>query len=340
MIKISKDKALCFDDILLVPQHSEVKSRKDIDASMHGYDFPIVSSPMDTVTEWQMAVAVANQGGIGLIHRYMDKSDQLMQLDMALKSTYNKSNVGIAISALDVLDTQYITDAINIGAKWFCIDTANGHGEACIKAVRTFKYYYPKVKLMAGNVSTANGFATLSKMGADAVRVGIGGGATCTTRIVSGHGVPTLQSIIDCYEWKKDLNSTTLIVADGGIKNSGDIVKAFSAGADLVMLGSMLAGTDETPGDNVDGYKHFRGMASAEAQIDWRGEVSVAEGISTMIPCKGPVVNIFNDILNGIGSGCSYSGVHSLKELTEQAFYIEVSPLSRAESVPHAKAGL
>jgi len=340
MIKISKEKALCFDDILLVPQYSEVKSRKDIDASMHGYEFPIVSSPMDTVTEWPMAVAIANQGGIGLIHRYMNKSDQLMQLDAAIKSTYNKSNIGIAISALDVLDSQYILDAINIGAKWFCIDTANGHGESCIRAVKTFKYYYPEVNLMAGNVSTAKGFETLSRMGADAVRVGIGGGATCTTRIVSGHGVPTLQSIIDCYEWKKETNSKTLIVADGGIKNSGDIVKAFAAGSDLVMLGSMLAGTEETPGDIINGFKHFRGMASAEAQLDWRGEVSVAEGISTMIPCKGSVINIFNEILDGIGSGCSYSGTHTLKELADQAFYIEVSPLSRAESVPHAKAGI
>ena len=339
MIKVNKEKALCFDDILLVPQHSEVKSRKDVDANMHGYDFPIVSSPMDTVTEWQMAVAIANQGGIGLIHRYMSKPDQLIQLDMALKSTYNKHNIGIAISALDVLDSQYIIDAINLGAKWFCIDTANGHGEACIKAAKTFKYYYPEVKLMAGNVSTAKGFQALSGVDVDAVRVGIGGGATCTTRIVSGHGVPTLQSIIDCYEWKKETNSKTLIVADGGIKNSGDIVKAFAAGSDLVMLGSMLAGTDETPGDITNGFKHFRGMASAEAQLDWRGEVSVAEGISTMIPCKGPVINIFNEILDGIGSGCSYSGVLTLKELQEQAFYIEVSPLSRAESVPHAKAG-
>jgi IMP dehydrogenase len=340
MIKINKEKALCFDDILLVPQHSEIKRRKDIDSNMYGYDFPIVSSPMDTVTEWQMAVAIANQGGIGLIHRYMSKPNQIIQLDMALKSTYNKSNIGIAISASDVIDTQYILDAINVGAKWFCIDTANGHGEACIKAVKTFKYYYPDINLMAGNVSTAKGFESLSKMGADAVRVGIGGGATCTTRIVSGHGVPTLQSIIDCYEWKKEFNAKTLIVADGGIKNSGDIVKAFAAGSDLVMLGSMLAGTDETPGDIINGLKHFRGMASAEAQLDWRGEVSVAEGISTMIPCKGSVVNIFNEVLDGIGSGCSYSGVHALKELSEQAFYIEVSTLSRAESIPHAKAGL
>jgi IMP dehydrogenase len=339
MIKINKEKALCFDDILLVPQHSAVRSRKDVDANMHGYDFPIVSSPMDTVTEWEMAVAIANQGGIGLIHRYMDKADQLIQLDMALKSTYNKSNIGIAISALDVFDTQYIHDAIRLGATWFCIDTANGHGEACIKGVRSFKAHYPNVKLMAGNVSTYKGFAALSDMGADAVRVGIGGGATCTTRIVSGHGVPTLQSIIDCYEWKKENNSTTLIVADGGIKNTGDIVKAFAAGSDLVMLGSMLAGTDETPGKIIDGYKHFRGMASAEAQMDWRGEVSVTEGISTMIAAKGPVFNIFNEILDGVGSGCSYSGAYALKELSEQAFYIEVSPLSRAESIPHAKAG-
>ena len=343
MIRLNKEEALCFDDFLLVPQSSDIKSRKDINLRMGYYDFPIVSSPMDTVTEWEMAAHIAKQGGIGIIHRYMNTAERINQTIMAISGAGDSRiacyGIGVAISAKEAMDSQFIEDIISTGAMWVCIDTANGHGEACALAVRSLKARYPKLKVMAGNVSTKDGFAKLARMGADAVRVGIGGGATCTTRIVSGHGVPTLQSIIDCYEFKVENNIDTLIIADGGIKNTGDMVKAFAAGANLVMLGSMLAGTDESPGDIQDGHKSFRGMASTKAQMNWRGEVSVAEGISTMIPYKGSVLNIIEDIKGGLGSGCSYSGVPALGDLVHEAHYIKVSPLSRAESVPHAIKG-
>lgn len=335
-MNLVNDNALCFDDILLIPQQSDIQSRHAVDISMHGYSLPIVSSPMDTVTGWEMAAHIASAGGIGIIHRYMDRPDQLVQAEMAMQGTSNVAGIGVAIGASDILDTKYMESIAHMGINWVCIDTANGHGEACIKAVRSLKRQYPELMIMAGNVSTAHGYTVLSMAGADAVRVGIGGGATCTTRIVSGHGVPTLQSIIDC-SYAKELNSlNTLIVADGGIKNTGDIVKSFAAGADLVMLGSMLAGTSEAPGEVIDGQKSFRGMASAEAQHDWRGSVSVAEGVSTKIPFKGSVTQIIDNIKNGIGSGCSYSGVNKLSELAENALYNIVSPLSVGESRPHA----
>jgi IMP dehydrogenase len=336
MIRLSNDEALCFDDILLVPQQSDVVSRKEVNLKMHGYDLPIVSSPMDTVTGWEMAAHIANAGGIGIIHRYMSSADRILEADKAVKGTQNPNQIGVAISAIEALDTTFIEDLIFVGIRWVCIDTANGHGEACARAVRVLKSHFPKLNVMAGNVATKYGYARLSRMGADAVRVGIGGGATCTTRIVSGHGVPTLQSIIDCYEFKKQNDIKCLIIADGGIKNTGDMVKAFAAGADMVMLGSMLAGTDEAPGDLDNGFKSFRGMASKEAQLLWRGESSVAEGIATKIPYKGLVANIIEEIKGGLGSGCSYSGVHALGDLAEESNYIKVSPLSRAESVPHA----
>lgn len=332
--------SLCFDDILLVPQHSSISSRFDIDLDMNECSFPIVSSPMDTVTDWKMAAAIAKSGGIGVIHRYMNTAERINQAMMAIdeagQNGLARYKIGVAISAKEALDTQFIEDLIHIGILWVCIDTANGHGDACIYAVKSLKSRYPILKLMAGNVATPEGFAALSNVGADAVRVGIGGGATCTTRIVSGHGVPTLQSIIDCYEIKNKLNLSTLIVADGGIKTTGDIVKSFAAGADLVMLGSMLAGTDEAPGEAIDGFKVFRGMASLEAQNDWRGAVSVAEGIATKIPLKGPVEHVIAQIRGGIGSGCSYSGVNKLSELAENAEYTVVSSLSMGESKPHA----
>lgn len=331
---IFKNKSLCFDDILLVPQKSNVVSRKQVDLSMHGYSFPIVASPMDTVCESDMAIAIADEGGIGIIHRYMDKSIQLIELDKALLSTKNKNNIGIAIGAMDVFDTNYIESAIKLGCIWFCIDTANGHGESCVSAVRFLRSSANHIKIMAGNVSTSDGFITLANAGADAVRIGIGGGATCTTRIVSGHGMPTLQSIIDCYEAKKYYGINTLIVADGGMKSSGDIVKAFAAGSDLVMLGGMLAGTTEAPGEVIEGFKPFRGMASKDAQMNWRGSVSVEEGVSGKIKYKGPVKYIFDEIKNGIGSGCSYSGVNQLSNLCEYSEYTEVSALSLKESAP------
>jgi IMP dehydrogenase len=328
-------KSLCFDDILLIPQHSNVVSRKEVDLYMCGYDFPIVASPMDTVCEWEMASKIAQKGGIGFIHRYMDRSERIINLQKAFEQT-NFIGIGIALSALECFDTSFIEDAIKSKCLWFCIDTANGHGDAAIYAVKHLRNTYPLINIMAGNVSTVEGFARLSEAGADAIRVGIGGGSTCTTRIVSGHGMPTLQSIIDCYEYKQQHDNTTMIVADGGIKTTGDIVKAFAAGADMVMLGSMLAGTKEAPGDVIDGFKGFRGMASEEAQLEWKNELSVIEGISTKIKYKGPVDNIFEEIKNGIGSGCSYSGVSKLSELAKNSEYTIVSQSSITESKPHA----
>lgn len=337
MIKYSERKSLCFDDILLVPQYSNIPTRSDIDISMHGYDFPIVASPMDTVCEWQMAKSVVDEGGIAIIHRYMDTAERIIQIENVDIRSHNKEGLGVGLSSLECFDTNFIDDAINAGCQWFCIDTANGHGEAAIRAVKHLRAYYPGINIMVGNVSTARGFAQLADAGADAVRVGIGGGATCKTRIVTGHGIPTLQSIIDCAEYKKSKNIKTIIIADGGIRNSGDIVKAFAAGADMVMLGSMLAGTDESPGLIYDGYKTFRGMASRDAQIDWRGTVSVDEGITTKVKYKGSVKEIFDQIKGGIRSGCSYTGVTNLSELSSKAVYTEVSPLSKNESMPHAE---
>jgi len=335
MIKYSDSQSLCFDDILLVPQYSNIESRKSIDISMCGYDLPIVASPMDTVCGSEMAQSIADQGGIGIIHRYMNMQDRLYELENACILTHNKDGIGIAISSSEAFDEKFIKSAINFGCTWFCIDTANGHNNSAISATTYLRRTYPDIKIMVGNVSTADGFIALARAGADAVRVGIGGGATCKTRIVTGHGMPTLQSIIDCYESKKYLGIKTLIVADGGIRNSGDIVKSFAAGADLIMLGSMLAGTDESPGEVINGYKSFRGMASYDAQISWRGSISVDEGVSTMIEYKGSVKNIIDQIKGGIQSGCSYTGVDKLSDLSEYAIYTETSVLSKNESIPH-----
>ena len=341
--------ALCFDDVLLVPQRSSVPSRHAVNAAMcigRGdrmiiLDLPIIAAPMDTVCDTEMCIAMAMAGGMGILHRYMSYEDQLAKA----KSLVNLEIIfGVAIAS----NNGFISHAKNLvdaGVKCLLVDTANGHGSYAIDAVRELRAKFPNVHIMAGNVATSDGFARLAAVGADSVRVGIGGGSACTTRLVSGHGIPTLASIMDCDNWKEKyaehgINECS-IIADGGIRNTGDMVKAFAAGADAVMIGSILAGTDESPGNvftDGDGktVKAFRGMASAEAQKDASGNVSVAEGVSTTVPYKGPVSHIIDNIRGGIGSGCSYTGVHNVFELSSFAKYVKVSPSSLGESRPHA----
>lgn len=345
MIKSNVDTALCFDDILLVPQRSAVSSRHSVNTSMiigsgnrsiH-LDLPIIAAPMDTVCDIEMCMAISSVGGIGILHRYMSYEDQLKKTKVLADAEFA---FGVAIASnngfMDQAQALYYA-----GARLLLVDTANGHGSYAVDAVKMLRDNFSDVHIMAGNVATADGFARLSDAGADSVRVGIGGGSACTTRLVSGHGAPTLASIMDCDRWLNEFGSrgtdTCSIIADGGIRNSGDMVKAFAAGADAVMVGSMLAGTDESPGEVLEGNrKFFRGMASNAAQMDKFGKVSVAEGISTTVPYKGSVKNILDQVRGGLGSGCSYSGVSTLSELAENAEYVKVTSLSLNESKPHA----
>lgn len=340
MKKYNEQKQLCFEDILIVPQHSDINSRSDVRLSMRlGTDivlgFPVIASPMDTVCELDMAIAIGKNGGLGIIHRFMPIEEQIKQVKLASSQVI----VGAAIGAKG----SYLSDAerlVDAGASVILIDTANGHSQYAIDAVKGLKKLFKDIHIMAGNVSTYEGFKALAKAGANSIRVGIGGGSVCTTRLVSGHGMPTLASVLDIVEMRdKSKYSNVAIIADGGIKTSGDMVKAFAAGADAVMLGSMIAGTDESPGltmnDESGKYKLFRGMASAEANTG--KDIAVAEGVSTTVAYKGSVSKVFNDIKGGLGSGCSYSGVNKLKNLKENAMFIEVSTNTAGENKPHAQ---
>jgi IMP dehydrogenase len=332
---------ICFDDILMVPQYSEVISRTMVDLKMpiggHTWlNFPVVASPMDTVCEKDMAIVIAESGGIGIIHRFMSEKKQVKMVKEVREHNNLSLPVGAALSSTFTKD--HVDNLIAAGASMLLIDTANGHSKMAIDAIARLKNIAGEyVHIMAGNVATAEGYMALSNAGADSVRVGIGGGSMCTTRLVSGHGIPTLSSIINVREARDKFNLKAGIIADGGIRNTGDMVKAFAAGADAVMLGSMLAGTEESPGDlffkGDKKFKSFRGMASKEANKD--KDIAVAEGISTKIPYKGSVKNIIKDIKGGIGSGCSYSGVDFLHNLYKDSMYIRVSPLSVKESMPH-----
>jgi IMP dehydrogenase len=345
MKRFDSNKQLCFDDILMIPQHANIESRSDINLRMtigraetaHTMSIPVIAAPMDTVCESEMAIAMRNNGGLGIIHRYNTLEKQVQE---AKKASEKQVAFGAAVGARgDYLDRAY--QLVLAGASMILIDTANGHSEYTIKAISNLrKLIGRKIHIMAGNVSTYDGFARLSDAGANSIRVGIGGGSVCTTRIMTGHGIPTLASIMSIKSKIQD-NYPTSIIADGGIRNSGDAVKAFAAGADAIMLGSKLAGCEEAPGTiyiNESGrFKTFRGMASREAQQDAFGRVSVAEGVSTMVEYTGKVKNVLDEFRGGIASGCSYTGVNNLKDLYEEAMYVEVTPLSINESKPHAK---
>jgi len=336
--------AVCFDDVLLEPQYSEIMSRREVDLSCElgdglVFQLPVISSPMDTVTETSMALAMAKSGGLGVIHRYNSIEDQVKTIsDMYGRwVTLGPSSAAIGATG-DFLDRA--TALYDAGTRILCIDIAHGHHILMKNALQQLREVFgDTVHLMAGNVATLEAFDALAEWGADSIRVGIGGGSICSTRLVSGHGIPTLQSVLDCARSEHDVK----IIADGGIKTTGDMVKALAAGADFVMIGSMLAGTDESPGDTFVGknqkeYKVYRGMASNDAQRDWRGKSSTPEGISTTIAYKGPVGDILKDIRGGIRSGLSYSGVRKIEELQSRARFIRQTASGTRESYTHILA--
>jgi len=328
-----------FDDVLLVPNYSEIRSRAEIKIGTslgdYKFDIPIISSPMDTVTEYKMSIAMAESGGVGIIHRYNTIEDQAF----LVQRTLSDSVVDVAAAAIGATG-DYEDRAIALcesGAKIICLDVAHGHHMLVKNALQKLKGSFGSaIHLMAGNVATLEAFNDLADWGADSIKVGIGGGSICSTRIQTGHGMPTLQSVFDCA--RSDRNAK--LIADGGIKTSGDIVKALAAGADFVMLGSLLGGTNESPGEiytSIDGkkYKAYRGMASREAQVAWRGDVGSLEGIATTIPYKGPVRNMLDDLVKGIKSGFSYSGARTLSELHMKARFVKQTSASQVESSTH-----
>jgi IMP dehydrogenase len=320
-----------FDDVLLVPQYSDIESRAEIDLSRQlgnrRFSIPIITSPMDTVTGLGMASIFGELGGLAVTHRYCDMVEQSNMTPFGAAAA-----VGVTDDYMERISFLISDSRIDT----FCLDVAHGHHVLVERALKSIRDKWGQdINIIAGNVATPKGYLALSEWGADAVRVGIGGGSICSTRIQTGHGVPTFESVMTCsYE------DGAAIIADGGIKTAGDVVKALAAGADFVMLGSMIAGTDESPGDIFQGndgkrYKVYRGMASKEAQQDWRGEARSLEGISTTIPYKGSVKNIVSDLLQNIRSGLSYTGARNITQLQAKAEFIVQSAASQVESSTH-----
>jgi len=476
-MKIRAEQGLTFDDVLLAPRRSSIRSRRDVTTDtlltpqIHLH-IPIISANMDTVTETRMAIAMAQQGGIGILHRFMNVEKQVeavrrvkraenlvveepLQIDRfatvaqarqrmadagvgglmvvdpesrllgvvttrdvllaedglagietvmtprerlvvagpgetmdearmklfvhrveklplvdtddrviglitvqdivkihehpdASKDRRGRLIVGVALGARLSEDLARAAACAEAGADVFVVDIAHGHSDHTLEMVRQLKKSFPRIPIIAGNVASGDGVFDLAEAGADAVKVGIGAGSICITRIVTGFGVPQLTAIADCAEAGHKLNIP--IIADGGVRGSGDVVKALAAGASTVMLGSMLAGTEESPGTPVvrDGrrYKVVRGMASLTANVDRKslekGEIVegdwaevVPEGVEAFVPYRGSVSDILYQLVGGLRSGLSYAGAHSINELWERAEFIRITPAGQKESGAH-----
>ena len=476
-MNLRPDTALTFDDVLLVPKKSAIRSRHAVNTrtqfSRHiPLATPIVSSNMDTVTEWAMARMMARLGGIGVIHRFMtierqaaevqrvkrtegfmverpynlpanttvqnardrmdelhigglvvvSENDDVLGLVTARDLMFERNasrpvtevmtpraklvtvNTGTTmeqardilhehrieklpvidqdgrlqglITAQDIAKQEHWPDAtkdsrgrlrvaaavgvrpsdieraeacVNAGADALVVDIAHGHSDLALNMVRALKERFPQVDIVGGNVASAAGVRDMVDAGADSVKVGVGAGSICITRIVTGFGVPQLSAVSECADAAQALGVP--IIADGGIRTSGDITKALAAGASTVMLGSLLAGTDESPGANVvrggQRFKVVRGMASLTANID-RQEIElghevddddwervVAEGVEAMVPVRGPVKDIVYQLVGGLRSGLSYAGATSIPELWENAEFVRITSAGKAESGAH-----
>ena len=352
-------KTLTYDDILLVPQYSEIKSRSDIKlqtlvSRRYGLLRPYVASCMDTVCEYKMAIKMVELGGVGCIHRFMSIDEQCEQVSKVFQyiienhihekwgvmyDDWHSEITDIPVMAaigVNESDVERAKMLVSFGANIILIDVAHGHHVNVKNMIQKLRGELPNhVDIIAGNISTKESAEDLCEWGADGLRVGIGGGSLCTTRIQTGHGVPNVTSIIDCVE-----GSTVPVMADGGIRSSGDIAKALSVGADCVMLGSLLAGTKESPGNIVernDGslYKRYRGSASLETKSTHDQATKHIEGESTMIPFKGSVDFIISKLNDGVKSAFSYSGSKDIISFHWKSKYVEITSSGMVESKPH-----
>lgn len=371
--KIISD-GITFDDVLLIPGYSDFK-RQEIDISSKltkkiTLKTPLVSAPMDTVTESEMAIALAKAGGIGIIHRNLTVEMQADEVKKAVETLHEASvqgYVGAAIGAS--AGSQERAEAlVRAGVDVIVVDSAHGYADYIIETIKTLKQKFPEVEVIGGNIATYEGAKALIEAGADGLRVGMGPGAICTTRIISGMGVPQITAILETSRAGKEAGVP--VIADGGIKYSGDMVKAFAAGASTVMMGSFFASCVESPGDKVElppeqvpsrfksilkqnkqtyTFKSYRGMGSIGAMQkgteikseeefhgkSYKERVLVAEGVEGLVPVHGTVEQVVDQALGGIRSGLYYVGAKNIEELWKIGKFIQITQASLTESHPH-----
>ena len=356
---------LTFDDVLLIPAESHVLPNEvDLHTQLAPnlkLNIPIISAGMDTVTEGAMAIAIALQGGLGVIHKNMSITAQAGEVanvkNVVVPSNITKAAVDdnnhlLVAAAIGVTsDTFERAEAlIEKGADAIVIDTAHGHSAGVLRKIKEIRAHFPDITLIAGNIATGDAARALFDAGVDIVKVGIGPGSICTTRVVAGVGVPQVTAIYDAATAAKEYHKP--IIADGGMKYSGDIVKALAAGGNAVMLGSMLSGTTEAPGEifESDGHKFktYRGMGSVGAMAQAHGSSDryfqggvneanklVPEGVEARVEYKGDVSDIVFQIIGGLRSGMGYVGAATIADLRENAQFVKITNAGLRESHPH-----
>lgn len=344
---------LTFDDVLLVPQHSDVKSRStDVDISVNfgacHFEHPVIPANMKTVTGQEMALQIIKGGGLAILHRFMEPKEQLMIAENIIDDHGNEHfavSVGVKQS-----DKEMVLAFHKTGVRMICVDVAHGDSKLCEDMVSWIRSKKPDMFIIAGNVATGEGAKRLWVAGADAVKVGVGPGSLCTTRIETGNGVPQLTALMQVSQTKDELiNANRMyveppnferkhpqlrdklyIIADGGIKAAGDIVKALCF-SDMVMIGNLFAGCEETPSEKMimDGvtYKKYVGSSTHKANH--------IEGIAALVPYSGSYQQVITKMLEGLRSGCSYQGAHTLKELQDNPVFVKITNAGLKESHPH-----
>jgi len=346
--------SLSFDDILLEPRFSNIKSRLDVslETSLGSLNFksPIISSPMDCVTDSFFSQYMHAEGGAGILHRFMDTDSLFSHIEnMASFKVLNPGfkicfSVGVGASELDRF--KLIFDEYGDELDLVLVDVANGFSSMTRDMVHSIKNYAPSLHVMAGNVSCSKGFKFLADSGADSVRIGIGGGSVCKTRIMTGFGLPTLESVIRCSRFREESReySSIGIVADGGIRYPADVVKSLAMGADAVIMGSVFAKTEQSCSKKIfsEGRRLsvYRGMASKEFQDDKKGglkEGTCAEGVQRLIPVTHSLSEVMQEFLGGIRSGLTYAGCSNIYDLRGSVKFSVISNSGLKESHPHAK---
>lgn len=360
--KVIKE-AYTFDDLLLVPAKSQVVpanvSMKTRLTQKITLNVPILSAAMDTVTEVNMAAMMAKLGGMGFLHKNMPQEMQALMVktvkETPIEEAYSDANidsqgrlrVGAAVGVGDVTLSR-VSALVEAGVDIVAVDSAHGHSSGVIETVRMIREAYPELDIVGGNVVTAQAATDLIYAGANVIKVGVGPGSICTTRVVSGVGVPQLTAVNDVYNVAKQYDVG--VIADGGIKLSGDIAKALAAGADCVMLGGLLAGCEESPGDVIEVFgkkvKNYIGMGSLTAMQRgssdryFQGGVKelsklVPEGIEATVPYKGSISDVVYQMLGGVRSGMGYCGCATILDMKQKAQFVKITGAGLRESHPH-----
>jgi len=336
-------KGYSFDDVLIVPKYNKIHSRRDVSFRTRvtrnfSIDIPILAANMDTVCESRLAIVLGKLGGLGVIHRFLTIEQQCVEVRKV------KAEGLICAAAVGLRDFELRVRALaGCDVNIIVLDIAHGHSKRLGKALDWIKVNCPTVDVMAGNIATKDAAEYFLSKGADAIKVGIGPGGPCTTRVMTGSGVPQITALMDAYEATQ---GRIPICADGGIKNPGDITKAIGAGANTVMSGTVFAGTEESPGEVIerDGkrFKIYRGMASYDAAIkkleidgEKHKEIISIEGEKAVVDFKGPLEPIVKRFLGGLASGMTYVGADNIEKLCGKADFIQMTSAGRRESTAH-----